>query len=212
MSAPTPTLNDRFLKALRAIVREMFPRLDFFGVYEFTVQSTGSNTADLVPTDTTLGLPSMVTVPLRLPTFRATLSTGSTAIVTFVNGDPSRPFVLTASSATEHLMTTEATVLLIYNTFAALFLASGSGPLISATLQPLLAGAITTALTAQTAPAPPGSVAQIAANALAQSGFAAGNVTVNTMFLGWTTVLANLSNKVPDVSGLFPSIGHPSGG
>lgn len=100
MTAPIPTALDRLLKALRAIIREELPRLTFFGLYEYVVAGASSNTADLRATDTTIGLPDMVKVPLRLPASTATLTTGAKAILAFVNGDPGRPFVLTADNVT----------------------------------------------------------------------------------------------------------------
>ena len=100
MTAPVPTTLDRLMRSFRALVREEFPRLTFLGIYEYSVSSAGSNTADLKLIDTSIGLPDMVSVPLRLPGSTATLAVGAKAIVAFVNGDPGRPFVLTADNVT----------------------------------------------------------------------------------------------------------------
>jgi hypothetical protein len=109
--APAVTLSDRILLALRGLIREELPQLTFFGLYEMLVQNVASDgtTADLAPTDPTLGLPSVVKVPLRLPLMTATFTVGAKALVAFVNGDPTRPFVLTADLASALALGTSAT-------------------------------------------------------------------------------------------------------
>lgn len=97
MSGPAPTASpkDRLLQSLRAIIREEFPRLTFFGLYEFIVQaSAAGDQASLVPSDATIGLPGLVQVPQRLPGTSATLTPGSMCLLQFVNGDPARPVVV----------------------------------------------------------------------------------------------------------------------
>ena len=109
------------------------------------------------------------------------------------------------AAANEHVMTAEATALLIYNVFATLCTAF-IGPFTGIGLQPAIAAAIATALGAQAARAPPGLAAQTALNGTLQAGFATG-LPANTTFAAWTTALAALATKTPDVSGLFPSVG-----
>ncbi len=213
MSGPTPpvTLQDRLLKAFRALVREEFPRLTFLAVYEFSVQGVSSLklTADLSPTDTTLGLPSMVSVPLRLPLVGATLALGTKCIVAFINGDPSRPFVLSADSSTEHVVTTEALVVILHNALSTLCLAN-PGMMLGAPLQLFIFPAITAALAAAGVPAPPGLAAQIAASTAYASLATAGSPIGSSA--PYAPAIAILSTKIPDVSGLFPSVGCPTGG
>lgn len=120
------------------------------------------------------------------------------------------------ASAIEHVMTAEATALMIYNVlvaFCSLFAAlPGPPPTLnagtwSAAAQPILAAAITAALAAQAAPAPAGLAAQISGAAALQAGFASGTAPSPAMLAAWTTAINALATKVLDVSGLYPSIG-----
>ncbi len=106
----------------------------------------------------------------------------------------------------DHLMTVEACALLIYNVLVALIAASGAGPLVGATLQPLLGMAVNTALAAQAAPAPPGAVAQTTAAAALLAGFATGTTPSNTSAF-FAAAIAALATKTHNESGLFPSLG-----
>ncbi len=173
-------------------------------------------------------MPDLARVVVRpgVPGMSADAALGSRVLVDFIDTDPARPCVrsfedvegsgfipttlkLQAGNqvAGEHVMTTEACVLFIYNVLVALCTAAGGGPLLAVTLQPLLAAAIGTAIAAQTAPAPPTSVAQSVASGLLQAGFATGVAPANTMFAGWTSALELLATKIPNDSGLFPSMG-----
>lgn len=94
--APTPL--DRLQKAFNSLSRAADPRRTFFGLYEYAVQkaSADGTTVDATPTDTTLSLPGIVQLPVRLPISTATLGVGQKCIVYFVNGDPTRPAVLSS--------------------------------------------------------------------------------------------------------------------
>jgi hypothetical protein len=127
--------------------------------------------------------------------------------VRFVNADPARPEVVALGSATEHLITTEACALLIYNTLGALMAAAGGGPLAGAVLLPLIMPAVVTALGAQAAPAPPGVLAQQAAAVAMAAGMATG--APSSTCAPFTAAIAALASKTLDVSGLFPSVGVP---
>ncbi len=209
MSGPNPpvTPQDRLMKAFRALVREELPRLTFLAVYEFAVQSSCATTADLSPTDQTIGLPSLVSVPLRVPLVGAVLSPGTKCIVAFINGDPSRPFVLSADSSTEHVMTTEALVVILHNALSTLCIAN-PGIMIGAPLQVFIYPAITAALAAAGIPAPPGLIAQTAA-AQPSLGQAAAGTAIQSS-LPYAPGIALIATKTPDVSGYFPSVGCPS--
>lgn len=103
-----PTRSDRLLSALRALIRGEFPSLTFMGVYSYTVQSVASATVSVAPTDTTLGLPTIPSLPLSSSILGEQVSgaaIGAVALVQFVNGSPSRPEVISLS-----LPSTQATV------------------------------------------------------------------------------------------------------
>lgn len=90
-----PTQNGRLLTWFRALVRSEFPRLVYLGTYEYIVQSATATTVSARPADTTLTLPELAGVPIRLPigTLDANLlpSFGQKCLIMFVNGDPTRP-------------------------------------------------------------------------------------------------------------------------
>jgi len=93
---PTPTAFDRLLYLFRALLQQELPNLRFLGVYEYAVQAVDASTGavDAVPTDTTIGLPGITKVPLRFPVITAQLTVPCMCLIGFVNGDPTRPYVL----------------------------------------------------------------------------------------------------------------------
>jgi hypothetical protein len=207
------THTERLRDDLRELIREVYPLADYAGVYEYKIgASLGlglTSTIDATPTDARM--PPLTKVPLFGIGVVAPPLTGARCRIRFVNTDPTRPECIALDGTTEHLMTTEACALLIYNTLVTLMAAAGGGPLLAAVLQPLLGTAITAALAAQAAPAPPGLIAQVAAAAAAQAGFATGVVPSPAIFAAWQAALAALETKTLDVSGAFPSIGVPNG-
>jgi hypothetical protein len=209
-----PTDNDRLLASLRKIIRAEFPQLTYMGFWEYAVEATDGTTVDCSPTDTNIPLPSLAKVPLLSGIMGeiAPSVVGQTCLIVFLNGDPTRARCISVGGATEHVATTEAVSLLIYNTLAALCTAMGAPgtPLINSTVQPLIAAAIVAALTAQTAPAPPGTIAQTALNTTLVSGMTAGTLLSNG--LGpLAAALQAIAPKTADVSGLFPGIGATKG-
>jgi|HubBroStandDraft_5_1064220.scaffolds.fasta_scaffold69073_2 hypothetical protein len=88
-----PATSDRALAPARALIDvESYGTL--LGVYEYTVLSI--TPLGMSGTPTASGLPPMQNAPLAGmvgPTTIATLE-GSNVLVVFINGDPSRPFVL----------------------------------------------------------------------------------------------------------------------
>lgn len=204
---------ERLRGALRALVRAELSSLLYAGTWEYTVApSTGlpgtDNTIDCTPTDSRM--PSLTRVPLHGLGIVSVPLAGTPCRIRFVNCDPSRPECLAVGGTTEHLATVEGTALLIYNTLVALMAAAGGGPLLAAVLQPLLGAAVVSAITAQSAPAPPGSIAQAAAAAAQLPGFLTGAAPATTSAF-FTAAIAALSTKTLDVTGQFPSIGVPNG-
>lgn len=93
---------DRFKNAIFAIVREVFSDYKFGGVYEYRVDTCAGGTFSGRPTDPSYGLPNAKNWPVRPPVTGGvvTLPAGSSVLVSFINRDPSRPFVLAFSSGT----------------------------------------------------------------------------------------------------------------
>jgi hypothetical protein len=205
MIPQAPTTDDRLLRAIRQLIREEFPVADYRGVYEYAIQSTDGSTVEASPTDTSIGLPSLTKVPLRVNSFGViTPSVGSTCLVSFVNADPSRPFILgttpnpslvtvnTGLGAGEHVITTEAAINIVASLLHSLSIqigTAGSSPLTGTSLAALIA--------ALDADSP---LATIISHA------ATGTVGASTL----TSIHAALAIKVPDPSGATPSVGCPN--
>lgn len=218
----------RALDAFASMLDAVDPSRKFRGVTEYRVVTQSGNRLDLQCVRSSLGMPDLSRVFVRpgVSGCSAEVALGSTVLVGFANSDPARPYVAAFEDADgdgfipttltlqagamvggEPIATVPGVVLFVYNTLVALMLAAGGGPLLAAVLQPLLATALTAAITAQGAPAPPGELAQEAAAALLQAGFAAGTTPSNAMFAAWEAALATLATKTANVSGKFPSLG-----
>jgi hypothetical protein len=210
----TSVARERLRRDIRAIIRAEIASLSYLATWDYTVAaSLGmpgiSTTVDLTPASGS-PMPSLTNVPLAIDLHGVSAPiAGTTARVRFVNGNPAKPEVIALGGSTEHYISAEATILLIYNTLATLMNLAGGGPLLAVVLQPLLGTAMTAALAAQVAPAPPGLIPQIAAAAALQAGFATGVAPSPAMFAAWTAALAGLDTKIPNVSGAFPSLGVP---
>lgn len=201
---------ERLRTDIRAMIRSEIASLSYGFVWEYTVSSSSptNGTVDATPSDARM--PPLTKVPLAPELGAAAPSTGSKCRIRFVNADPSRPEVVSFGSSTEHLMTTEACALLIYNTLGALLAGAGGGPMLSVALLPLVTPSILAALSTQGAAAPSGLAAQTAAAAAQAPVFAlAGPASTCAPF---TSAIAAIQSKTPDVSGLFPSLGVPNGG
>lgn len=86
---------DRLKDAIDRVIREMLPRVKFLGTYEYRLVSQSSFKVDAIPTDSTLGLPTLTKLEMRPSIIggKGTLQSGSSVLVTFINGDPGRPMV-----------------------------------------------------------------------------------------------------------------------
>jgi hypothetical protein len=86
---------DRIVRGLRAFVREVFPRVDYYALYEFEVVAQSGDKLDVKPVDLTLGFPPMPRVPMLPGLAGGTpqLAPRSRVLVGWVNGDPARPYV-----------------------------------------------------------------------------------------------------------------------
>lgn len=87
--------SDRFKRAIKAFINELFPTLDYMGLYEYVVvgQNLVSQTWDL-QVASNIGLPAYLPkVPLRTTGTFYDLDDGTTVLVGFENHDPTRPFI-----------------------------------------------------------------------------------------------------------------------
>lgn len=214
--------------ALSSVSAVLDPHRRYRGLSEYRVDTQSGTRWNLQPVRASSGMPYLQLVPVRpgVAGCNATFALGSLVLVGFVDSDPDRPFIAHADdvdserfapsklsihsggmSPTEHLMTAESTALLIYNTLVALMSAAGGGPLLAVVLQPLIGAAINTAIAAQSAPAPPGQVAQEALAATLLAGFATGLVPSNTSAFFNPAIAAAAAIKTDNVSGKFPSLG-----
>lgn len=231
MSAPVqPTVKDRLLTAFRALVRAEFPQYNYFGIYEYSVTAVNANplallvtlatsvvSIDATPVDTTIPLPSISNLIIKA-IVKTKPTVGDICHIMFANGDPSKPICVSCDSndelqlttdgqsPTEHVMTLEATVLLLYNFFYAMSLVAPAPAGMGILIQPLITPAILAAMAASSVPAPPLLAAQLILAASTSAGMVSGTVPSNTIGPLAAGVSA-LSTKLNDVSGLFPGIG-----
>lgn len=88
-------LVDRSLGAIRRIVQAITRPTFFHAVYEYRVAGVSAGYIDAQPSATGLGLPDLASVPMRVgvPGGGGEPVDGSTVLIGFVNGDPTRPYV-----------------------------------------------------------------------------------------------------------------------
>lgn len=84
--------NDRLKRALFALFKASVPRLDYYTTYSAKVVIQSGDLFDLQPDDARI--PPMGGIPIRhgLPGVTIRIPPGSTVLVGWENGDPSRPF------------------------------------------------------------------------------------------------------------------------
>ena len=210
----TSVAVERLRTNIRAIIRAEIASLSYGTTWEYTIAASLGipgilTTVDVEPVSGSI-MPSLTNVPLAVGLgVIVPPITGTKCRVRFVDGHPWKPEVVSLGSTTEHLMTSEACALLIYNVLQAITLLN-AGPVIGLTLQPILMPAILAAMAAQAAPAPPGLIAQIATNAAQAAGMTAGTAPSNSTG-PLAAPIALLATKTLDVSGFFPSLGVPNG-
>ncbi len=211
--------------SMRKLQAALDPDRLFRGPAEYRVDTISGSRLNLQPIDSRL--PYLKYVPMRpgVSGCEAVVALSSLVVVWFLGGDPSRPFVAAfedadgsgfqpttltieagGMAATEHFVTTEAMILFFYNYNVALMTAAGGGPLLAAVLQPLIVPALLAAAASQSAPAPPGLVAQTALNTTLTASMASGTTPSNAVG-ALSAALALLSTKTANASGFFPSVG-----
>ena len=212
---------------VRRVVAALDPNRDFRSPSEYRVDIASGNRLHLQPLRSSM--PYLKNVPVRpgVAGCDAEVALGSFVVVSFIDADPSKPFVsgfadvdadrfqpssITLSAGgmagTEHLMTVEACVVLLHNLLASMALIT-PGPWTGVGQLTTMVLSLQAAIAAQGIPAPPTLIAQIAAAPGIASSMTSGLVG-NTSALYTATIAAALSGKIADDSGLFPSIGVPA--
>lgn len=98
MTSPTP--DDRLLEWFRKLVRSVFPRMQYTGVFDYVI--TGVNgeapsfTCDVAPADTEIGLPAPNAVEIlsSVSSMTATPSKGMACMLVFLDANPSKPRIV----------------------------------------------------------------------------------------------------------------------
>lgn len=95
IAAHVDGLGDRLLGAFRRVVDAVTRRAFYLGQYEYRVTGTTGGYCDLAPVARSLGLPNVANVAMRsgVPGCFGAPAVGTVALVAFINGDPTRPFV-----------------------------------------------------------------------------------------------------------------------
>lgn len=198
----------RLPEALRRIVETFTERHRFFAPWEYRVVLRSGERLDLQATRVSSGMPDLRAVRVRPSAgCRAHVALGSLVLVSFANGDPSRPVVTstdeadapgfvpgdlylqagttgTNAGAVEHATSAEALILTVRTTLTALSTALAGVP---------GAGAAITAMTTDAALA-----AIVAA------------VTGSLGPLTKAAILASLATKAADTGGDTPGLGWPA--
>ena len=84
--------DDRLTGALRALIRSMFPRVDYYAIYPARVVSqNGDGSLELKPDDTRLPGLSMVPIRYGIPGVKVKVAPGARVLLGFAGGDPQQP-------------------------------------------------------------------------------------------------------------------------
>lgn len=94
MPHDTPTVDDRLMQAVRALVESLIPPVKYLGFYEYSVVTydTAAQTADARPISDP-DMPPISKLPIRTPGMELDLPSGTSVLVGFRNGDLTKPFV-----------------------------------------------------------------------------------------------------------------------
>lgn len=92
---------DRFVGAIRGLVRWLTAETAYHAVYEYRVVAASGGTLDLRPARSSSGMPALSAVPAwaGVPGASGVPANGSSAFVAFVDGDPTRPVVVAYEGA-----------------------------------------------------------------------------------------------------------------
>jgi hypothetical protein len=216
--------TSRRLAAMREIFEQLDPNRLYRGVYEYRVVTQSGDRLNLQPVRVSTGMPDLRNVQVRpgVPGCRADVQLGSRVLVAFVDGDPGRPVVTSfeewdgegfdpstlkfeagGQAATEHVLTVEALTVILHNVLVGVGALATPPALLGSGI---INGIISAALAASnTPPAPPGIAAQLAASPAQVSAMLTGPGTSCAPYA--PAIASALAAKIPNESGLFPSIG-----
>src|SRR6185437_9736782 len=190
----------RRISALRALVDQLDPDRAFRGTWEYRIVTQDGVRLNLQPVRASSGMPDLARVMVRpgVPGFSAQHMLGARVLVTFVDGDPSRPVVVSfedaegsgfspssvsisagGMAATEHVTTIEAVVNLLMALMPAVITGGSPAPL----TDPQLAAAVAAAASADLTTSAP---------------------------LSMAAILTALSAKSSDQTGTKPGVGCPN--
>ncbi len=216
--------SSRRLAAWRRLHDQLDPDRRFGGVTEYRVVTRSGRRLNLQPVRVSSGMPNLRSVPVRpgVAGCDPTIALGARVLVAFVDRQRERPAIVgfeevdgsgfvpsvlnfraAGQVGGEHLATVEGMTVFIHNVIFGLaalglpasWLASGA-----------IATVINAALAASNAPpAPPTKEAQLAAAGSMASAMLTGPGTSSSPYAA--AIAAALETKIPNESGLFPSIG-----
>lgn len=93
------TLANRRLEAQRLILEALLPSLRYQGMTEYRVVLQSGDLVDLQPAHLATGMPELEGVPVRWASgYKVEHLLGSLVLVSFIDGDPSRPCVIAGDS------------------------------------------------------------------------------------------------------------------
>ncbi len=106
-----PNALDRFMGAIRALIRAELPRLKYLGTWAYSVTGVnGDGTVNASPSDLDAGLPALNNLSIVSGPEGGTAAPtpGNACYVRFINGDPTRPVVV-GNQAVVRVATFDAT-------------------------------------------------------------------------------------------------------
>jgi hypothetical protein len=93
--------DDRLIRAIQATIRETLPQVRYLGVYEYRVL-TGIASTGYMLISTIPDMPDLNLVKLYNDNGTTVFTPGSSVLVGFINGDPSRPFIAHDGALVRH--------------------------------------------------------------------------------------------------------------
>lgn len=95
------SVANRLLLGFRGLMRDAFPRLSYLGLFEYAVQSSDGDVAELSIVDSTQPISDLVAVKIR--GMKVKPAVGGLCLVAFVNGDPTRPAIVSVDPLSRHV-------------------------------------------------------------------------------------------------------------